>query len=67
MFFVTVPLSAALTWLQMKRIHPLYRLRSRGLGELNGFVEERVGCQRAVRLYQVEEADLAQFAVKTLR
>ena len=63
-FFVTVPLSAALTWLQMKRIHPLYRLRSRGLGELNGFVEERVGCQRAVRLYQVEEADLAQFAVK---
>ena len=63
-FFVTVPLSALLTWLQMKRIHPLYRLRSRGLGELNGFVEERVGCQRAIRLYQVEARDLDQFALK---
>ena len=60
-FCVTVPLSAALTWIQMKRIHPLYRLRSRDLGALNGFVEERVGCHRAIRLYQVEAEDLRQF------
>ena len=48
-FFVTVPLSALLTRFQMKRIHPLFRLRSKELGALNGFAEERVGRQRAIR------------------
>ncbi len=60
-FFVTVPLSLFLTRFQMKRIHPLFRLRSRELGGLNGFAEERVGRQRAIRAYGVEEADLEQF------
>ena len=60
-FFVTVPLSALLTRFQMKRIHPLFRLRSRELGALNGFAEERVGRQQAIRTYGVEEADLRQF------
>ena len=60
-FFVTVPLSAALTRFQMKRMHPLFRLRSKALGALNGFAEERVGRQRAIRAYGVEEADLRQF------
>ena len=40
-FFVTVPLSLFLTRFQMRRIHPLFRLRSRELGGLNGFAEER--------------------------
>ena len=35
-FFVTVPLSVVLTRLQMRRIHPLFRLRSKELGALNG-------------------------------
>ena len=60
-FFVTVPLSVVLTRAQMKRIHPLFRLRSKELGALNGFAEERVGCQRAIRAYGVEAADLRQF------
>lgn len=60
-FFVTVPLSLYLTNFQMKRIHPLFRLRSRELGALNGFAEERVGCQRSIRAYGVEAADLKQF------
>ena len=60
-FFVTVPLSALLTRFQMKRIHPLFRLRSKELGALNGFAEERVGRQRAIRTYGVEAADLRQF------
>ena len=41
-FFVTVPLSAILTRYQMKRIHPLFRRRSKELGALNGFTEERM-------------------------
>ena len=60
-FFVTVPLSAVLTRFQMKRVHPLFRLRSKELGALNGFAEERVGRQRAIRTYGVEAADLRQF------
>ena len=60
-FFVTVPLSAALTRFQMKRIHPLFRLRSKELGALNGFAEERMGCRRSIQTYGVEEADLSLF------
>lgn len=60
-FFVTVPLSVALTRFQMKRIHPLFRLRSKELGALNGFAEERVGRQQAIRTYGVEAEDLRQF------
>lgn len=60
-FFVTVPLSTALTRFQMKRIHPLFRLRSKELGALNGFAEERMGCRRSIRTYGVEDVDLTLF------
>ncbi len=60
-FLVTVPLSAALTRFQMKRIHPLFRLRSKELGALNAFAEERMGCRKSIRTYGVEEADLGLF------
>lgn len=60
-FCVTVPLSVGLTFLQMRRVHPLFRLRSKELGALNGFAEERAGQQRTIRTYGVEEADLRQF------
>ena len=63
-FFVTVPLSAALTHFQMRRIHPLFRLQSRELGALNGFAEERVGCRKSIRTYGVEEADLKSFQAR---
>lgn len=63
-FLVTVPLSTALTRFQMKRIHPLFRLRSKALGELNGFAEERMGCHRSIRTYGVEEADLTLFEAR---
>ena len=60
-FFITVPLSAVLTRFQMKRIHPLFRLRSKELGKLNGFAEERMGQQQAIRTYGVEAEDQRQF------
>ncbi|MBQ9329742.1 MAG: ABC transporter ATP-binding protein [Oscillibacter sp.] len=63
-FLVTVPLSMALTSFQMKRLHPLFRRRSGALGALNGFAEERVDRQRAIRTYGVEAADLRQFEEK---
>ena len=61
-FFVTVPLSVVLTWAQMRRIQPLFRRRSRELGALNGFAEERMACRQAIRVYGVEEADIRQFS-----
>ena len=60
-FLVTVPLSAALTRFQMKRIHPLFRLRSKELGALNGFAEEWMGCRKSIRTYGVESEDLRLF------
>ena len=63
-FFVTVPLSVFLIRFQMKRIHPLFRLRSKELGALNGFAEERMGCRRSIRAYGVEEADLELFELR---
>lgn len=60
-FLVTVPLSVFLTRFQMKRIHPLFRLRSKELGTLNGFAEERMGCRRSIRTYGVEQEDLGLF------
>lgn len=63
-FMVTVPLSVLLTRYQMKRIHPLFRQRSRMLGALNGFAEERIDRQRVIRIYGVTAVDLEQFRSK---
>ena len=63
-FFVTVPLSAALTQFQMKRLQPLYRRRSKELGALNGFADERMGCRKSIRTYGVEAADQALFEAR---
>ena len=60
-FFLTVPLSTFLTRFQMRRLHPLYRKRSKELGALNGFAEERMGCRQAIRVYGVENENLRQF------
>jgi len=61
-FFLTVPLSIFLTRFQMRRLHPLYRKRSKELGALNGFAEERMGCRQAIRVYGVENENLRQFS-----
>lgn len=41
-FAFTVPLSFILTKIITGKTRPLFRLRSRKLGELNGFVEEMI-------------------------
>ena len=60
-FAVTVPLSVVLTRRQMKRIHSLFRERSRKLGGMNGFAEERISGMRTFRTYGVERQSTAQF------
>ena len=60
-FAVTVPLSVLLTRRQMKRVHSMFRARSRKLGALNGFAEERISAMRTLRTYGVEWENAAQF------
>ncbi len=60
-FAVTVPLSVLFTRYMTGRVRPLYRERSRRLGELNGFVEEYVSGQKTIRAYRREDDVLARF------
>lgn len=63
-FLFTIPLSALLTRFITKRSRPLFSIRSRKLGELNGFVEEMLNGQKTTRAYGREEAVIASFDEK---
>ncbi len=53
---VTVPLSIIVTRFIAKRTQPLFRIRSKKLGDLNGFVEEMITGQKTLKAYN-QEAD----------
>ena len=57
-FLFTVPLSVIITRIITKKTHALFRLRSRKLGELNGFVEEMVSGQKTLKAYNQEDNTL---------
>lgn len=63
-FLFTIPLSALLTRFITKRSRPLFSVRSRKLGELNGFVEEMLNGQKTTRAYSREEAVISSFDEK---
>lgn len=63
-FAVTIPVSVVWTRYIIGRVHPLFRKRSKKLGELNGFVEEMIGGQKTTKAYRREEAFLKRFDVK---
>ena len=60
-FAFTVPLSFALTKFITGKTRPLFRLRSRKLGELNGFVEEMISGQKTLKAYHQEKNTIEQF------
>lgn len=60
-FVFTVPLSVILTKLITGKTRPLFRLRSRKLGELNGFVEEMISGQKTLKAYHQEENTVNKF------
>lgn len=66
-FVVTVPASIFLTRFLMSKFQPLFRRRSRKLGELNGFVEEIISGQQTIKLYNQEEAIISRFDEKKPR
>ncbi len=60
-FAFTVPLSTLLTKLITGKTRPLFRLRSRKLGELNGFVEEMISGHKTLKAYHQEENTIQKF------
>lgn len=60
-FVVTIPISALLTRFITSRSRPLFRVRSKKLGELNGFVEEMLNGQKTTRAYGREEQVIGAF------
>lgn len=63
-FVITIPISVFITRYRTKKVRPLFRLRSRKLGELNGFVEEITGGQRTTRAYHREQVVIGRFDEK---
>lgn len=63
-FVVTIPVSILLTKYITSHSRPLFRVRSKKLGELNGFVEEMLNGQKTTRAYGREEQVVAAFDEK---
>ena len=63
-FAVTIPITILFTRWLANRVRPMFRFRSKKLGELNGFVEEMLGGQKTVRAYGREAAVLEKFEEK---
>ena len=54
-FFFTIPASILFTRYRSRVVRPLYRKRSKMLGELNGYCEETVSGLKTIRAYHQEE------------
>ena len=63
-FAVTIPATVLFTRWLAGRVRPMFRNRSRKLGELNGFVEEMLSGQKTIRAYGREEAVQERFEEK---
>ncbi len=60
-FAVTVPVSIFFAKYQTKRIRPLFSIRSRKLGELNGYAEEMLTGCRSIQAYERENVISGRF------
>lgn len=63
-FAVTIPLSVFITRFITRRTRPLFRARSRKLGELNGFVEEMLSGLKTAKAYHREDYTIDRFDKK---
>ena len=63
-FVVTIPISVLFTRFCSKRVRPLYRRRSKKLGELNGFIEEITSGLKTTKAYSREQVFIDRFDVK---
>ena len=63
-FAFTVPLSMLITKTLTGKTRPMFRLRSKKLGELNGFVEEMISGQKTLKAYHQENNTISKFDIK---
>ncbi len=63
-FVVTIPLSILLTRFIVSHTRPLFRARSKKLGELNGLVEEIISGQKTLKAYHQEENIIKRVGLK---
>lgn len=63
-FAITIPLSVFITRFITSRTRPLFRARSRKLGELNGFVEEMLSGLKTAKAYNREDYTIDRFDKK---
>ena len=63
-FVFTVPMSIILTKRMTRVTRPMFRNRSRKLGELNGMVEEFISGQKTLKAYHQEENTKKKFGKK---
>ncbi len=60
-FCITVPVSIIFTKYRSKKVRPLFRKRTRALGELNGFAEEMLSGVSTIRAYGTEDVISKRF------
>lgn len=63
-FVVTIPISILFTRYMTGKVKPLFKKRSKKLGELNGFVEEIISGQKTIKAYRQEENIIGRFDIK---
>lgn len=63
---VTVPVVFYIAKLRMHKVKPLFRLRSRKLGELNGFSEEMLSGAKTIKAYGQEDTMIAKYDEKDI-
>lgn len=61
LFAVTVPATVIFTKRRTNKVRPLFRRRSKMLGELNGFIEEIISGQKTTKAYHQEQTMIGRF------
>lgn len=54
-FIITVPITVLFTTFKTKKVQPLFKKRSKSLGELNGYAEEMMSGLRTIKVYGNEK------------
>ncbi|HHU13137.1 MAG TPA: ABC transporter ATP-binding protein [Clostridiaceae bacterium] len=65
-FLLIVPATIVFTIYRIRKTRPLFRKRSKKLGEMNGYVEEILYGQKTIRAYNQEEHFASEFRVRNI-
>ncbi len=60
-FVITIPVAILFTKYRTNKVRPLFRKRSKKLGELNGFAEEILSGQKTTKAYHQEQTMISRF------